>query len=148
MLFVLLLICYSNLKVRKNFLFEKNSKYFRNALVRANYQNLNQDIYYTMEYLNKFFGNLLLGEKNLLDNCEMQIKDSMMSGKESSQKSSQKILELMRQNPAITTTELAQLLNISRRAIAKQTALLKEKGLIRRIGPDKGGHWEVLNDQK
>lgn len=138
--------------VTNNDLFEQNSKYFRNALVRANYQNLNQDIYYTMEYLNKFFGNLLLGEKNLLDNREMQIKDSTMSGKESSQKSSQKsshkILELMKQNPAITTTELAQLLNISRRAIAKQTALLKEKGLIRRIGPDKGGHWEVLNDQK
>ena len=138
--------------VTNNDLFEQNSKYFRNALVRANYQNLNQDIYHTMEYLNKFFGNLLLGEKNLLDNREMQIKDSMMSGKESSQKSSQKsshkILELMKQNPAITTTELAQLLNISRRAIAKQTALLKEKGLIRRIGPDKGGHWEVLNDQK
>lgn len=138
--------------VTNNDLFEQNSKYFRNALVRANYQNLNQDIYYTMEYLNKFFGNLLLGEKNLLDNREMQIKDCTMSGKESSQKSSQKsshkILELMKQNPAITTTELAQLLNISRRAIAKQTALLKEKGLIRRIGPDKGGHWEVLNDQK
>ena len=128
--------------VTNNDLFEQNSKYFRNALVRANYQNLNQDIYYTMEYLNKFFGNLLLGEKNLLDNREMQIKDSMMSGKESSQKSSQKsshkILELMKQNPAITTTELAQLLNISRRAIAKQTALLKEKGLIRRIGRIKG----------
>lgn len=138
--------------VTNNDLFEQNSKYFRNALVRANYQNLNQDIYYTMEYLNKFFGNLLLSEKNLLDNREMQIKDSTMSGKESSQKSSQKsshkILELMKQNPAITTTELAQLLNISRRAIAKQTALLKEKGLIRRIGPDKGGRWEVLNDQK
>ena len=134
--------------VTNNDLFEQNSKYFRNALVRANYQNLNQDIYYTMEYLNKFFGNLLLGEKNLLDNREMQIKDSTMSGKESSQKSSHKILELMKQNPAITTTELAQLLNISRRAIAKQTALLKEKGLIRRIGPDKGGRWEVLNDQK
>ena len=138
--------------VTNNDLFEQNSKYFRNALVRANYQNLNQDIYYTMEYLNKFFRNLLLGEKNLLDNREMQIKDSTMFGKESSQKSSQKsshkILELMKQNPAITTTELAQLLNISRRAIAKQTALLKEKGLIRRIGPDKGGRWEVLNDQK
>ena len=124
--------------------FASYAKYFRNALVRANYQNLNQDIYYTMEYLNKFFGNLLLGEKNLLDNREMQIKDSTMSGKESSQKSSQKILELMKQNPATTTTELAQLLNISRRAIAKQIALLKEKGLIRRIGSDKGGHWEVL----
>lgn len=129
-------------------IFVSYAKYLRIALVRANYQNLNQGIYYTTEYLNKFFGNLLLGEKNLLDNREMQIKDSTMSGKESSQKSSQKILELMKQNPAITTTELAQLLNISRRAIAKQTALLKEKGFIRRIGPDKGGHWEVLNDEK
>jgi len=25
---------------------------------------------------------------------------------------------------------------------------MKEKGFIRRVGPDKGGHWEVLNDQK
>lgn len=37
-----------------NDLFEKHSKYFRNALVRANYQNLEKDIPYTMEYLNKF----------------------------------------------------------------------------------------------
>ena len=81
-----------------------------------------------MEYLNKFFGNLLLGEKNLLDNREMQIKDSMMSGKESSQKSSQKsshkILELMKQNPAITTTELAQLLNIFPPGYCKTNCLI------------------------
>lgn len=48
-----------------NDMFEKNAKYFRNALVRANYQNLANDIPYTMEFLNKFFDNLLLGEKNL-----------------------------------------------------------------------------------
>jgi len=41
--------------------------------VRANYQNLEKEIYYTMEYLNRFFGNLLLGEKNKLDNREMQV---------------------------------------------------------------------------
>ena len=40
-----------------NDMFEKNAKYFRNALVRANYQNLAEDIPYTMEFLNKFFGN-------------------------------------------------------------------------------------------
>ena len=37
-----------------NDMFEKNAKYFRNALVRANYQNLAEDIPYTMEFLNKF----------------------------------------------------------------------------------------------
>ena len=57
--------------------FVSYAKYLRNALVRANYQNLNQDIYCTMKYLNKFFGNLLLGEENLLDNSEMQITNNL-----------------------------------------------------------------------
>lgn len=56
-----------------NDMFEAHAKYFRNALVRANYQNLNKDVYYTLEYLNKFFGNLLLGEKNPLDDGKMRI---------------------------------------------------------------------------
>lgn len=56
-----------------NDMFEVHAKYFRNALVRANYQNLAKDIPYTLEFLNKFFGNLLLGEKNPLDSREMQL---------------------------------------------------------------------------
>ena len=50
-----------------NELFEENSLYFRNALIRANYNNLEKSIYETMEYLNRFFENLLLDKKNLLD---------------------------------------------------------------------------------
>jgi fido (protein-threonine AMPylation protein) len=56
-----------------NELFEKYSKYFRNALVRANYQNLPQNVSYAPKYLNKFFGNLLLGENNVLDNADLQL---------------------------------------------------------------------------
>ncbi|MBS7310582.1 MAG: Fic family protein [Treponema sp.] len=37
--------------------FEKNSWYFRNALVRANYTNMNKGIYMNTEYLEKFFRN-------------------------------------------------------------------------------------------
>ena len=129
-----------------NDMFEKYAKYFRNALVRANYQNLKKDIPYTMEFLNKFFGNLLLDENNLLDNREMQIKDVSPKEEKSSQKSSQKILELIVQNPKITTTEMAETLGISRRAIAKQITNLKNNNLLRRIGPDKGGHWEVVEE--
>lgn len=47
--------------------FEKNSWYFRNALVRANYTNMNKGIYMNSEYLEKFFRNLLLGEKMNLE---------------------------------------------------------------------------------
>ena len=56
-----------------NEMFDKHSKYFRNALVRANYQNLATNVPYTMEYLNRFFGNLLLGENNRLDNADLQL---------------------------------------------------------------------------
>ncbi len=130
-----------------NDMFEKNAKYFRNAFVRANYQNLAEDIPYTMEFLNKFFGNLLLGEKNLLDNREMQIKiekSSQKSAYKGSQKSSQKILQLVTQNSNITTSEMANILGISRRAVAKQISILKIDGKLRLVGPDKGGHWEVI----
>ena len=101
-----------------------------------------------MTYLNKFFGNLLLDEENALDNREMQIKEEKSSQKSSQKttKSSQKILELIKQNPNITTTELADNLKISRRAIAKQIATLKGSNQIRRIGPDKGGHWEIVEN--
>lgn len=44
-----------------NDMFEKHSWYFRNALVRANYNDLKNGIYATNEYLEKFFGNLLMG---------------------------------------------------------------------------------------
>jgi fido (protein-threonine AMPylation protein) len=49
-----------------NDLFAENSWYFRNALVRANYNDHKNGIFSTMEYLNRFFGNLLLGKDNIL----------------------------------------------------------------------------------
>ena len=40
--------------------------------------------------------------------------------------------------------DLAGVLGISSRAVEKQIAKLREQGRLRRVGPDKGGHWEVL----
>ena len=56
-----------------NELFELNSWYFRNALVRANYRNLEKGINYDSEYLIRFFANLLLGEKWDLRNRYLHI---------------------------------------------------------------------------
>ena len=56
----------------------------------------------------------------------------------------QKIQELISDNPATTTQDLADMLGISRRAVAKSIASLQASGKLRRIGPDKGGHWEVI----
>ena len=63
-------------------------------------------------------------------------------------KSSQKILETLRQNPNMSTTELAEQIGISRRAVAKHVAVLQSFGVLRRIGPDKGGHWEVVDGRQ
>ena len=52
----------------QNDLFAENAWYFRNALVRANYTNVQKDIYETTEYLELFLRNLLLGENNELKN--------------------------------------------------------------------------------
>jgi len=49
----------------------------------------------------------------------------------------------MKQNE-ITTTEMAETLGLSRSAIAKSIAWLKQNGKIKRIGPDKGGHWQLI----
>ena len=57
----------------ENDMFYKHSWYFRNALVRANYQNVKNGIMRNTEYLELFFRNLLLGETNELKNRYMLI---------------------------------------------------------------------------
>lgn len=56
-----------------NDLFANHSWYFRNALVRANYQNVQKGIMRSSEYLERFFRNLLLGENNELRNRYMLV---------------------------------------------------------------------------
>ncbi len=56
-----------------NDIFAENAWYFRNALVRANYTNLQKGIHETTEYLELFLRNLLLDEKNELHNRNLHI---------------------------------------------------------------------------
>ena len=56
-----------------NDMFANHAWYFRNALVRANYQNLKLGVYRTTEYLERFLQNLLLDESHLLSNRCMHI---------------------------------------------------------------------------
>jgi predicted HTH transcriptional regulator len=59
------------------------------------------------------------------------------------QKTSNKIVALLKKNAKITQNEIAKTLGISRQAVQKHLANLKLAGRLQRIGPDKGGHWEV-----
>ncbi len=60
------------------------------------------------------------------------------------EKTVEKIVDMIREAPAITTKELIMKTGLSRRGVEWNLSVLKEKGIIKRIGPDKGGHWEVL----
>ena len=69
---------------------------------------------------------------------------SQGSSQKSSQKNSQKIVDLIKERPEITTTEMAEIIGLTRRSIVNITNKLQKEGIIRRVGPDKGGHWEVI----
>ena len=54
------------------------------------------------------------------------------------------IIKFIKANNRISIRELSVKVDIAEKNIENNLAKLKEKGLIKRIGPDKGGHWEVL----
>ncbi len=54
------------------------------------------------------------------------------------------ILEKISRNSQVTIQELSETIGISTTAVENSLKKLKDKGLARRIGPDKGGRWEVL----
>jgi len=62
-----------------NDIFAENAWYFRNSLVRANYNNLKNGVHETTEYLELFLRNLLLDEKNELHNRSMHISGLLKS---------------------------------------------------------------------
>lgn len=57
----------------------------------------------------------------------------------------QKILDLIKKNSSISRTEIAKTLSLSADTIKEYLEKLKQKSLLKRIGPDKGGHWQVVS---
>lgn len=132
-----------------NDFFEQNSKYFRDALVRANYQDLKRNISYTKEYLNKFFENLLLQGNNDLDSKYLFIQgtDNQNVGvnkKNVGVKSEEKIITLIKDNNKITIKEMAIKLDKTTRSIERTIKNLKQNNKIKRVGSDKTGTWEIV----
>lgn len=67
-----------------NDMFANHAWYFRNSLVRANYQNLKLGVYRTTEYLERFLQNLLLDENHVLSNRSMHIQSASLKIQEES----------------------------------------------------------------
>lgn len=54
------------------------------------------------------------------------------------------ILNAMQENPKVSAAKIALLLGVSSRSVEKRIRTMRENGIIRRIGPDKGGFWEII----
>ena len=130
--------------------FEKNSWYFRNALVRANYTNMNKGIYMNTEFLERFFRNLLMGEHNELKNryCHIRAENLPVNNNNLPvnlpvNKTQKMILDLLKINPKYTYDELAEKSGKTRETVRVNLRKLEELGLISRVGADKNGHWKI-----
>jgi len=75
---------------------------------------------------------------------EVTGEGSPKSSGKSSGKTGDRVLEMLLQTPGMTIPDLAEALAISTRAVEKQIVRLRNEGRLRRIGPAKGGHWEVI----
>ena len=112
--------------------FTDHSWYFRNALVRANYNDLTKGIYATTEYIEKFFRNLILGEQNALKNRHLQIgeleKQATQSAKQTETENPKcknctldctleemAVLKYLKEKPNATQKEIAQHIGKSER---------------------------------
>lgn len=128
--------------------FAKNAWYFRNALVRANYNNFEKCIYETTEYLELFLSNLLLNEHNELHNRYMHIdyqntKNESVNESVNLNRNEILVLNEIINNNKIKRMELIEKINLSRSTIDRVLASLKTKNIIERVGSDKTGYWKV-----
>jgi ATP-dependent DNA helicase RecG len=67
---------------------------------------------------------------------------------ETTQKTTQKILELIKGNPSISRAELAAQIGITPDGIKYHLDNMRKQGTIKRIGPDKGGYWEIVKGKR
>ena len=130
-----------------NDMFAEHSWYFRNALVRANYEDLSKGIHKTETFLVRFLSNLLLGQNYSLKNRDMHVQFIDTVNVESDTVNdtvNDTVFNLIKQNPMITSTEISLQLKISLSTTKRRIKELKETGQIERIGSDKTGHWRII----
>lgn len=81
--------------------------------------------------------------------CLLQVlKETEESNQKSNWKSDRKVLSAMRQNPSVTIRELQEATGLSESGIKKIIRQLRTDNLIRRVGGAKGGHWEIVKENR
>ena len=93
---------------------------------------------YTNENGGKVGGDVV---ENIVENIAENIIDSIV---EKLSTTRAKIVRIIWKNPNATAQSISKEINIASRNVQEHLRKLQEQGVIRRIGPDKGGHWEII----
>ena len=78
------------------------------------------------------------------DRTGLDVDTGKKTREKTREKTRGKIMALIAANPSITTAELAKRLGITAKGVEWQIGKLKQKGVLERVGPAKGGHWKVV----
>lgn len=138
--------------------FSLHSWFFRNALVRANYNDLRRGITATGEPIRRFLRHLLLKEETDLRNRTLHVawkeKKEFQSANTEVPKSQFDtlnctleeiaVLQGIKEKPNITQKELAERTGKSERTIKRMTVALVERGIMVRRNGKRNGYWEIL----
>ena len=125
-----------------NDLFADYSWYFRNSLVRANYEDLSRGIFRTDKFLIRFLSNLLLRGNFSLHNREMHILVDTVKPRIDTVNDT--VFSLMEQYNKITAIEISERLGLSLSTVRRKIKELRDSRKIERIGSDKTGFWKVV----
>ena len=108
--------------------------------ITKEYQNENPPVFYSTEQV--FIAtlkNLNYKKSDVIENVTINVMKNVTI------KRIDKIIEIIKLNKQITTDELAKLFNVTVRTIMRDLNELKGKNIIKRVGSNKAGYWEIQN---
>jgi ATP-dependent DNA helicase RecG len=104
-----------------------------------------RDFWFEFPFSAAYLDSLASGEGPSASRSTVQAREKPRE--KSREKTREKVLALIAELPKITTAELAERIGITAKGIEWQLGKLRADGRIRRVGPARGGHWEILGDR-
>jgi ATP-dependent DNA helicase RecG len=80
----------------------------------------------------------------IISNSSEMSSEKGRTGSDKPQDVVQSILNAIRKNSKVSAAEIAMKVGLSSRAVEKRIKTMRENGIIRRVGPDRGGYWEII----
>ena len=119
----------------------RNTDLVAETIEKNNGEDVEKDVDRVVENVN---GVVEKDVDRVVENTKIAQKNAQKNVQKIAQKNAQKIFACIKRNSLITIAEMSKRTRLSVRSVNYYIEQLKQQGLIIRIGPDKGGHWEII----